>query len=305
MASSFNAGAIVQAFVQTAPQFVPVASQVGQILSVPNASAFRLSGRALGGAANTLASNATSTTLSDAFTYENSFSIAKQYIHHKIPKHKLLNDVALRGAGSDMAAAVAAAMDKAYVAGMVGLFAQAHPRVGTAAGQVGAGKYFLDTGLKYLTGESGEATQDNLITSALSEAALNTAIKLLLQYRSDRGAPMGIGSQGGLVLMVAPKNAQTAHELVVSQLSGSDMASNFVRGLVSQVVVSPFLADSDDDDWFLADPKFNPCVLGVAQAPMVEVNLSDDAQFVHIVGSYEAAFGYAPYEGGLIGSNVA
>lgn len=303
MASGFNAARIKQAFAAEAIADHGKAARVGKIVSEPGASSYRVSGAAIGGTANTLASNATSASTSDAFTFEASYTLAQKYIKHTIPLNTLRTDTALGNAGVQMAQAIRAAMDADFFSGLEGCFTADHPRAGAGAGQVGAAKKYLSTGLKYLAGEGGEGTQDNLLTSALDEAALNSAVQLMLQYRNDRGAPLHLGSQGGLVLVVAAKNAKTAHELVVSQLSGSDMASNFVRGLISDVVVYPFA--TDDDDWFLVDKANAPVGLVVGDEPTVEVNVSDDGLFAHIVGKWTAAFWRAPYEPGLIGSNVA
>lgn len=304
MASSFNAPRVVQAAVQALANTNPVAARAGRILQAGDAGQVQVGGRAIGGTANTLAGNATSATVSDAFSYSASFTPAKKYIKHVIPMHTLRTDYALADAGSAMAEAITKALDKEFVTGLEGLFAAAHARAGAGAGQVGAAKMFLDTGLAYLATEAGAGTQDNLITSALSESALNTAIKLMLSYRSDRGHPLDLGSQGGLVLVVAPKNAQTAHELVVSQLSGSDMASNFIKGLISDVVVTPHLS-ADDDDWFLIDRANSPVGLAIGAAPQVTVSTTTDGLFCEIVGSYESVFFRSPYEAGIIGSNVA
>lgn len=305
MASSFNSPRIVQAAVQALAGSNPVVARAGRILRADAAGSIQVGGRAIGGAANTLASNATSATVSDAFSFAASFTPVKKYIKHIIPIHTLQTDFALADAGADMASAIAKAIDKEFVTGLAGLFAADHARAGAGAGQVGAAKKFLDTGLAYLAGEAGAGTQDNLITSALAEAALNTAIKLMLQYRDDRGQPLDLGANGGLVLVVAPKNAQVAHELVVSQMSGSDMASNFVKGVISDVVVTPYLADSDDDDWFLIDRANSPVGMAISGDPQVTVGMTTDGLFAEIVGSYNTVFFRSPYEAGIVGSNVA
>jgi hypothetical protein len=193
-------------------------------------------------------------------------------------------------------------LDAAAGALLSGLFAAAHPRAGAGAGQVGAGKKYLDTGLAFLAGEGGAGTQDNLITSALSEAALNTAIKLLLQYKSDRGVSLNLGSMGGLALVVSPAKAQTAHELVVSALSGADMASNFIKGLVTEIVVTNHL--TDEDDWFLIDPANTPLAIAY-DSPAVRLTTQTQGLLHDAVVECRYVACKAPYEPGIIGSNIA
>lgn len=303
MASSFNADVIKQQFLASFAESSGLAARVAPVVPSPGTSSFRVGGAALGGTASTLSRTATSLSASDAFSYEAAYSMAERVVKHTIPLSTLSSDYALRQAGKSMSDSIRADLDKLFFDGLESLFSLAHPRVGAGAGQVGAGKKFLDTSLAYLQGEAGAGAQDNLLASTLSETSLNNAVKLLGAFRSDRGTPLHLGSNGGLVLCVAFKNQQTAHELCRSILSGSDNASNFLKGLISDVVVWPF--STDDDDWFLIDPKHAPVGLALSQDPIVTVNTSDDGLFAHIVGKYTGCFWASPYEQGIIGSNVA
>lgn len=304
MASSFNAGRIVQSFVTAFADANGLAPRVMPVVQVPGASAYKVGGAALGGTAATLSATATSLAASDAFSFESSFAMAQKVVKHTIPLNTLQTDYALDAAGQGMADSIMSALDKLGFDGLEGLFAAAHPREGAGAGQVGAAnQFYLDASLAFLQGEAGAGSNANLLTTALDESALNNAIKLMIGYKNDRGHPMHLGANGGLVLVVAPKNAQVAHELVRSQLSGADMASNFVTNLISDIVVWPFT--TDDDDWFLIHKTKCPVGLAVAEAPTVEINTSDDGLFVHIVGKFTACFFRSPYEYGIVGSNVA
>ena len=303
MASSFAASRIMQSFVSAFAEKSNIAARVAPMVPAAGAQSYRVGGAAMGGTASTLSRTATSLTAQDAFSFEASFTMLDRVIKHTIPWTTLASDYALNSAGQGMADSIRDDLDKMFFDGLESLAALAHPRVGAGAGQVGAAIKYMDTGIKYLNGEAGEATQDNMITAALSESALNTALKLLQAYRSDRGAALHLGSNGGLTLVVANKNAQTAHELVRSQLSGADMASNYVQGLISDIVVYPFT--TDDDDWFLVDPKKAPFGLAIGAAPVVTVTSSDDGLFAHIVGKHSACFWVSPYEAGFVGSDVA
>lgn len=304
MASSQNATAIIQrAFAQAMAEAVPLAPRAGRIVPVPGAGSFRVGGGAFGALGATLSTTATTQSLSDWFTFEASHTMTKKVVKQTVPVHTFERDYAMEDAGRQLAESAVGTMDKLFFDGLEALFALAHPRAGAGAGQVGAGKKYLDTALKGLNGEGGEFTQDNLITSALSESALNTAIKLLLQYKHDRGWPLHIGTSGGLVLVVAPKNAQLAHELVTSQLSGADMASNFVKGLIVDVVVYPFT--TDDDDWFLIKRDSSPVGLALAKEPTARIAPQTDGLFVDLVAEVDTVFFTNPYEYGIVGSNVA
>lgn len=304
MASSAAATRIFQyAFAQGLAEGAPRYGRFGKIVMAPGVGSFKVGGGAFGGLGASLSRTATSISASDWFTFEATHSIAKKVIKHIVPAHTMQSDYAFETAGAQLADSAIGTMDKEGFDALEALFALAHPRAGAGAGQVGAGKKYLDTALKGLNGEAGEFTQDNLITSALSESALNTAIKLLLQYKHDRGWPLHIGTQGGLKLAVAPKNAQVAHELVTSMLSGADMANNFVKGLIDDIIVYPFT--TDDDDWFLVDGKNQPVGLVIASEPTARISTTTDGLFMELVAEVELASWTSPYEYGLVGSNVA
>lgn len=305
MASSFGATKIVQAAMLSAlATNSGLAARAMRLVDTDGAGQFRAAQGAFGGTMGTLTATATSVTPSDAFTFESTATLVHKVLQHKVPKSTVRGDAGFADVGKQMADTLVATIDKTAFDGLEGLFALAHPRVGTGAGQVGSGKKYLDTGLAYLQGESGAGTQDNLHTTALSETSLNTAIKLLIQQRSDRGVPLALGANGGLVLVVAPKNLQLAHELVRSQLSGADNAANFVNGIVRDIVCWQFT--TDDDDWFLIDPA--NCPVGVAwDSGQTDVRVSEttDGLFYEFTVEAKLAFFVSPYEQGIIGANVA
>jgi len=298
MPSNQGASKILQAaFAQGLTDTTPLVSRVGRIVATGGARTVDIGGGAFGGIGATLSTTATTQSNSDWFTYSASHTVTKKVVKHVAPVHSVNGDYGFEMLGQQLAQSAIKTMDKLFFDGLEGLFAAAHPRAGAADGQVGAGKKYLDTGLVYSGG-----TQDNKIASALSETSLNTAIKLLLQYRSDRGIPLHIGSQGGLVLVVDPYNAQVAHELVKSQLSGADMASNFVNGLISDIVVWPFT--TDPDDWFLIDKSIAPVGMALGSDPTARIALSVDGLFYEAVAEVDCCFIKSPYEYGIVGSDV-
>ena len=104
------------------------------------------------------------------------------------------------------------------------------------------------------------------------------------------------------MLVVDPYNAQVAHELVKSQLSGADMASNFVNGLISDIVVWPFT--TDPDDWFLIDKSIAPVGMALGSDPTARIALSVDGLFYEAVAEVDCCFIKSPYEYGIVGSDV-
>lgn len=304
MASSIDTNRILtQAFMTALAQAQGQWSKFCKLIDSSNVAQVTLGQGAFGGTMSTVSRTATANPgASDFFTFETDFAVAHKALVHTFPVQTKNSEYAFEDMGQQLAQMIENELDAAAGALLSGLFAAAHPRAGAGAGQVGAGKKYIDTGLAFLAGEAGAGTQDNLLTAALSEAALNSAIKLMLQYKSDRGVSLNIGASGGLTLVCAPKNAQMAHELVVSALSGSDMASNFIKGLVSEIVVTNHLAD--DDDWFLVDPKNTPLAIAY-DSPAVRLTTQTQGLLHDAVVECRLVACKAPYEPGIIGSNVA
>lgn len=262
-----------------------------------------ISGRSVGGLAVTLAKTATTMSSTDVANFESTVSTVHKVIKHTVNKRMLATEKGYAQIGAEIANKIIVSLNKDYFDFLEGLFAAAHPRAGGGAFQVGAGKKFIDTALSFLQGEAGAGTQDNLLTSAFSEAALDAAIQLLNKYRDDRGVPLHLGMNGGLTLVVGPKNRKLAGEVVGSDLSGADMAINTLKPQIGAVVVWNF--STDEDDWFLIDSAIAPVGMHISVAPYANMGESTDGLFVDFVAQYEAAPFKAPYEQGIIGSNVA
>lgn len=304
MASATNAQRILQvSFAQGLAEAQGLAARCGPIIPCPGVGDFRVGNGAFGGIGATLSGTATSATNSEYFTFEASHSTVKKVIKHTVPAQTMANDYAFEQKGMQLAQSAIATMDKGFFDGCEGLFAAAHPRAGAGAGQVGAAKKYLDTSLKFLNGEVGEGVQDNLLTSALSANSVAAAAKLLLGYRNDRGIPLSIGASGGLVLVCAPKNFDTAQQIATSAVTSSNLQTNVLRGLITDVVVYPFT--TDDDDWFLISKAQAPVGLAVATEPTARVSMTTDGLFYELIAEVEFTFWKSPYEYGIVGSNVA
>ena len=256
-----------------------------------------------GGIASSVSTSATSVTATDMTTGKSTQSIGAYAIKHAVPWFEVQRSISLvESASQQVANSVAASMNALFFDGLEGLFTANHPMLGAAAGQVGAGKKFIDTGLAYLQTEGGAGTQNNLITAALSESALESARVLLREQRNQRGIKMNLAGPGSeMVLVVAPGNERTAHELVYSEHSGADLASNYNKSYASTVVY-PFSADADD--WWLLDKAISPVGIAIGQKPLIETRRSDDGFFLYFTAQFQAAFYKKPYHYGVIGSNV-
>lgn len=303
MANAFDSKNIVQQhFVHGLAENVPAFMRAGGRVASGAPGEFRVGGRALGGLATTLSKTATSSTATDLNTTELAHSTVKKVIHHTVTTEALGSEFALADAGSELANKVAVSLDKDYFDFKEGLFSAAHPLAGGGSFEKGAGKMYIDTGLAFLQGEAGAGTQNNLMTAALSESALDSAIQLLNKYKDDRGVPLHLGMRGNLKLIVGPMNRKTARELVFSEVSGADMQINAVGELISDVVVWNWT--TDEDDWFLVDANNSPLGMYIAEAPTVRVAMQTNGLFVDMIAEYQAIPFKLPYEYGIIGSNV-
>jgi hypothetical protein len=295
---------IQRAFVAGLAEDTASYARACQVLNA-QAGELQLGSAAVGGLANEITTGTSSVSAANMATKTSTISEEHYAIKHTVPAYKLISsDFALDQAGQKLANAAVQNINKQFFDGLEGLFAAgSHPAKGTGVGETGANAAFIDSALKYLQTEAGEATQANLSTAAFSEAALDAAIQLMQNYRDQRGLPLNLGMSGSLALVVGPKNRKTAMEVVGSQLSGADMQINTMRGLVNEVISFPLT--TDEDDWFLIDTAQSPCGIWIKTAPVVEVRPSDDGLFVHMVAKWTSAFYKKPYEYGIVGSNVA
>lgn len=275
----------------------PKYPRVGRVMSGPPGTV-RMSGRAFGGIAQTVADNATSVSAQDLASFEAVFTTAQKVVKHTVPSHTVQTEAGLFEGARQLAGKLSRNIDLDFFSGLEGLFSATSPRAGTGVGQVGAGKYVIDTGKKGLQGEGGEFTYANKLSADFAESALDSGFQLMRGWKDDRGLPINMG-MSGMALVVNPADIKLAHETTASLLSGSDNASNFYKGLVSDVVDYQF---ADGDAWFLIDIENCPVGYYLAIGPSVEITESDDTLFTHFVGKYNGCFVYSPYEYGLVGS---
>jgi len=267
------------------------------------AGELQLGSLAVGGLASQI-TTATSSVSAANMASKTSLISEEQYaIKHTMPAYKALSsDFALDQMGTKLANAAVQNINKQFFDALEGAFTVDHPAAGAGVGETGVGKKFCDTGLAYLQTEAGAGSQSNKITASFSESTVDSMIQILQNYKDQRGLPLNLGMAGDLVLVVGPKNRKAAMELVESQLSGADMQTNTMRGLISDVVSFPLT--NDEDDVFLLSKSISPIGIWIKSAPVVEVRPSDDGLFVHAVASWNSAAYYKPYEYGFVGSNV-
>ena len=257
-----------------------------------------------GGLANELTSASSSFAATDLTSGISSITQQAFAIKHTVPWAQLNWSLNL-GAdiGMQLANAAAQNVNKLYFDGLEELFGLAAPMAGVSNGTVGAGKKFLDTGLAFLQGEAGAGVQDNLVVSALSASSLDSARQLLRNWKNQQGLPMNItGGDDEMVLVCGPQNEVTATEILVSQLSGADMATNAFRSF-ADLVVYPLTPDGDD--WFLISKTKSPCGIWMSEAPVLRAREDDTGLFVNFVVRFQATFYVKAYAAGIVGSNVA
>lgn len=183
-----------------------------------------------GGLSTEVTSGTTSVTASDLTSGISNVSQQAWVLKHQVPWAQLNWSYELaRDVGAQLANAAAQNINKLFFDGLEALPTTAHPMATAAAGGVGVGKFFLDTGLGFAQGTAAAGTQDNLITAALSETSLDSMRQLLRNFKNQQALPMNMGAGGNLCLVVGPKNERIAKELITSELSGADMQANTFR----------------------------------------------------------------------------
>jgi len=261
----------------------------------------RLMATNAGGLAQSVTSATTSVTASDLTSGISTITQEAFVLKHRVPWAQLNWSTNLAAdAGRQLANAAAQNVNKLFFDGLGGLFTAAHPMAGAGAGQVGVGKFFIDTGLGFAQTTAAAGTQDNLLVAALSETTLDAAKQLLRNYKNQQALPMNMAGSN-MVLVVSPKNERIAKELLGSVYSGADMQTNTFANY-AQVIVHPFA--TDDDDWFLIDRDKSPVGIWMGEAPTLDVLPSEDGIFVNMVAKFQASFYAKAYEFGIVGSNV-
>lgn len=223
-------------------------------------------------------------------------------LKHRMPRVQLgwSQDTLASDIAAGLANAASAAVNKLFFDGLESLFALVHPMAGAANGDVGAGKKFLDTGLKYAQGTANDGTQANLITDALSETSLNAVRTMLRNYRNQQAVAMNM-ADGNYALVCGPGNEKLARQLLTSDVTSSNLQVNTLKAWAKPVIY-PLAAD--DDDWFVIDIDKSPVGIWMGEPPMIDVLPSEDNLFVNFVAQFSASFYVKSYEFGIIGSNV-
>ena len=144
-------------------------------------------------------------------------------------------------------------------------------------GTTGSG-YFLNKAIACYDGgayfasdhsEGSSGSQSNLGSTALSASALQTAITAMRKFKDDRGNPSHITPN---LLVVPPDLEFEARELLNStyypeEATNMKLANKVLKGIVN-LLVTPYLTDTND--WFLFDTSrtVNPMILQMRKAPV-------------------------------------
>ncbi len=123
---------------------------------------------------------------------------------------------------------------------------------GSIDGRCYDGQLLFDT--NHAEGESG--LQSNVYSGALSTNSLQAAMAQMMQFKDDRGRPMGIMPD---TLLVGPKLQWLAMELLESPIVvQANTTNNFTpyRNVLQgklRLIVSHYIAGSHENKWFLLD----------------------------------------------------
>lgn len=155
-----------------------------------------------------------------------------------------------------------------------------------------------------------DASQSNLLTTALSYDGLNSALELGYKWKNTMGTPMGL-FRGPSTLVVSPKNRAIAAKLCDSaellasgtSTSGAVFMGNQNPNTGLGYVVSSHLT-ADDDDWWVVDNTAAPIKVWVPFSPTISITENTSAQTVLTCSVWLKAFCDAPANG-IIGANVA
>lgn len=177
--------------------------------------------------------------------------------------------------------------------GISGLFSLAHPLRGDRS--MGAGKFYVDTGLAY---GDGAGTQDNKLTAALSASAFDAAREILRGYYTQTGLELDAGDS--VCLIAGKSNERLAHELARSPVTDANMQASLAADTIDDVVILPSLGD----DWIMVDKDANPLILHLRKMPEILVSQTTDGVFIELVGMCTATFGVRTSEAGLVGSDA-
>lgn len=165
------------------------------------------------------------------------------------------------------------------------------------------GQYFFDTDHPLADG----STQSNKITLALDATGLKTALATLRRLKGWTGRPLNLRATH---LVVPPELEWTARELLQAERDASG-ATNILRGAIPNIIVSPYLADTNN--WFVLDASkpVKPLIFQMRKRPEF-VSMDDPKQSETVFMRKEYLYGVdARYNVGYglyqlaVGSEVA
>lgn len=147
-------------------------------------------------------------------------------------------------------------------------------------------------------------TRSNKGTSALDRTALEAAITAMRNWDNYQDQPYDLA--GFQIYLVVPNGLEfTAHQIVASMYTSSQMQVSKLATMPIEVVVSPYLTDAND--WFLiVDPVVEaPLHLWERSAPDFAVRLIDqDNLQTKLNVDFALAVDAGPQPDGIYGSSV-
>jgi len=133
----------------------------------------------------------------------------------------------------------------------------------------------------------GDNVINNTTTSALSETTFDTAMIAMQSYKLWNDAPALVKPN---VLIVGPKNEKSAWDIVSNFYSSDGETSavaveNFFKSKRVSIVVSPWLVDTYDDYWYLADTTkaIKPLALQIRKSPVPVLSGKETMERTQIV----------------------
>ena len=147
-------------------------------------------------------------------------------------------------------------------------------------------------------------TRSNKGTSALDRTALEAAITALANWQNYQTQKYNL-SRGKLFLIVSPTLMFTAHQVVNSMFTSSNLQQNVLAGMPIEVLVSEYLSDAND--WFVqVDPGVEaPIHFWERSGPDFSVALFDqDNRKTKLNVDFAVVVDAGPQPDGIYGSSV-
>lgn len=153
------------------------------------------------------------------------------------------------------------------------------------------------------THETAGGTRSNLLSSALDRSAFMVMIQKARKWTNYQDQVLDL-SMGGWILEVPPELEYTAHQIIDSGVSSSQMQANVAGRYNTSVVVNPRLTDAND--WTLTSKMMTPWVFWqrlAPQGPTIRIDQDNQVIKINLYFAIKAAARATP--DGAFGAGVA